>query len=128
MVSSLRFIIIINYTFFSTLHILLHILGVGGRGRRHRDYKRIEWASREKSRDKLNKGNRGSGIYVPGIIPSSVHLCVYLCISAFFIERCSQADPQRMLIKLGDINNCNQNNKVSKRYKRHKNRTAGERA
>ena len=23
----------------------------------HRDYKRIEWASREKSRDKLNKSN-----------------------------------------------------------------------
>ena len=28
----------------------------------HRDYKRIEWASREKSRDKLNKSNGGSGI------------------------------------------------------------------
>ena len=25
----------------------------------HRDYKRIEWASREKSRDKLNKSNGG---------------------------------------------------------------------
>ena len=28
----------------------------------HRDYKRIEWASVEKSRDKLNKSNGGSGI------------------------------------------------------------------
>ena len=28
----------------------------------HRDYKRIEWASREKSRDKLNKSNEDSGI------------------------------------------------------------------
>ena len=28
----------------------------------HKDYKRIEWASREKSRDKLNKSNGGSGI------------------------------------------------------------------
>ena len=28
----------------------------------HRDYKRIEWASREKSRDILNKSNGGSGI------------------------------------------------------------------
>ena len=27
--------------------------------RNHRDYKRIEWASREKSRDKLNKSNGG---------------------------------------------------------------------
>ena len=58
---------------------------------RHRDYKRIEWASREKSRDKLNTSNGGSGIEVPGRIPSSVHLCVYRFISAFFIERCSQA-------------------------------------
>ena len=31
-------------------------------GKIHRDYKRIEWASREKSRDKLNKSNGGSGI------------------------------------------------------------------
>ena len=57
----------------------------------HRDYKRIEWASRDKLRDKLNKPNGGSGIYVPGIIPSSVHLCVYLFISACCFERCSQA-------------------------------------
>ena len=28
----------------------------------HRDYKRIEWASREKLRNKLNKSNGGSGI------------------------------------------------------------------
>ena len=28
----------------------------------HRDYKRIEWALREKSRDELNKSNGGSGI------------------------------------------------------------------
>ena len=28
----------------------------------HRDYKRIEWASGEKSRDKLNKSNGGFGI------------------------------------------------------------------
>ena len=57
----------------------------------HRDYKRIEWASRDKSRDKLNKSNGGSGIYVPGIIPSSVHLCVYRCIAALCIELGSQA-------------------------------------
>ena len=33
-----------------------------GRGKHHRDYKIIAWASREKSRDKLNKSNGGSGI------------------------------------------------------------------
>ena len=32
----------------------------------HRDYKRIEWASRENSRDKLNKSN-GSQIEVPDV-------------------------------------------------------------
>ena len=31
-------------------------------GKIHRDYKRIEWASREKSRDKLNTSNGGSGM------------------------------------------------------------------
>ena len=31
-------------------------------GVKNRDYKRIEWASRKKSRDKLNKSNGGSGI------------------------------------------------------------------
>ena len=42
-----------------------HFLLVGRRSERlcrHRDYKRIEWASREKSRGKLNKSNGGSGI------------------------------------------------------------------
>ena len=34
----------------------------GSPGFVHRDYKRIEWASGEKSRDKLNKSNGGSGI------------------------------------------------------------------
>ena len=37
-----------------------HALRAGGVT--HRDYKRIEWASREKSREKLNKSNGGSGI------------------------------------------------------------------
>ena len=42
-----------SYTFSKeVLHIVYET-------RVHRDYKRIEWASREKSRDKLNKSNGG---------------------------------------------------------------------
>ena len=45
----------------------------------HRDYKRIEWASREKSRDKLNKSN---GVFLsPG---HNTRFGTFVCLSFYF--------------------------------------------